>query len=84
MEGFGYGDIIVIGAIAAFIILRYRAMLGEQSNVPRSEINDGLQDGRRWGVMARQAVVQDGVRVGCRHLAVRIVRLGDAQQFSGA
>ena len=31
MEGFGYGDIIVIGAIAAFIILRYRAMLGEQS-----------------------------------------------------
>jgi len=31
VEGFGYGDIIVIGAIAAFIILRYRAMLGEQS-----------------------------------------------------
>lgn len=27
--GFPYGDIIVIGAIAAFIILRYRAMLGE-------------------------------------------------------
>jgi predicted lipid-binding transport protein (Tim44 family) len=29
--GFPYGDIIVIGAIAAFIILRYRAMLGEKS-----------------------------------------------------
>jgi predicted lipid-binding transport protein (Tim44 family) len=29
-NGFPYGDIIVIGAIAAFIILRYRAMLGEQ------------------------------------------------------
>lgn len=31
MEGFQYGDIIVIGAIAAFIILRYRAMLGGQT-----------------------------------------------------
>ncbi|MES2984345.1 MAG: Tim44/TimA family putative adaptor protein [Pseudomonadota bacterium] len=30
MDGaFPYGDIIVIGAIAAFILLRYRAMLGE-------------------------------------------------------
>ncbi len=29
-SGFPYGDIIVIGAIAAFILLRYRAMLGEQ------------------------------------------------------
>jgi predicted lipid-binding transport protein (Tim44 family) len=28
--GFPYGDVIVIGAIAAFIILRYRSMLGEQ------------------------------------------------------
>ena len=27
--GFPYGDIIVIGVIAAFILLRYRAMLGE-------------------------------------------------------
>lgn len=27
--GFPYGDIIVIGAIAAFLLLRYRAMLGE-------------------------------------------------------
>jgi predicted lipid-binding transport protein (Tim44 family) len=30
-SGFSYGDIIVIGAIAAFILLRYRAMLGERS-----------------------------------------------------
>lgn len=29
--GFPYGDIIVIGAIAAFIILRYRALLGEKT-----------------------------------------------------
>jgi predicted lipid-binding transport protein (Tim44 family) len=29
--GFPYGDIIVIGAIAAFILLRYRAMLGENT-----------------------------------------------------
>lgn len=28
--GFPYGDIIVIAAIAAFILLRYRSMLGEQ------------------------------------------------------
>lgn len=28
-SGFSYGDIIIIGAIAAFILLRYRAMLGE-------------------------------------------------------
>lgn len=31
MGGLPYGDIIVIGAIAVFIILRYRAMLGEKS-----------------------------------------------------
>ena len=31
MEGsFPYGDIIVIAAVAAFVILRYRAMLGEK------------------------------------------------------
>lgn len=30
MDGMGWGDIIFFGAIAAFIILRYRAMLGEQ------------------------------------------------------
>ena len=30
-SGIPYGDIIVIGAIAAFILLRYRAMLGEKS-----------------------------------------------------
>ncbi len=31
MESFPYGDIIVIAAVAAFIVLRYRAMLGEKS-----------------------------------------------------
>jgi len=38
VEGFQYGDIIVIGAIAAFIILRYRAMLGTQAGRDPSEI----------------------------------------------
>lgn len=38
MEGFQYGDIIVIGAIAAFIILRYRAMLGNQEGRDPTEI----------------------------------------------
>lgn len=28
-QGIPYGDLIVLGAVAAFIILRYRAMLGE-------------------------------------------------------
>lgn len=36
--GFPYGDVIVIGVIAAFIILRYRAMLGEKSGRDYSEI----------------------------------------------
>ncbi len=31
MGGLPYGDIIVIGAIAVFILLRYRAMLGEKT-----------------------------------------------------
>lgn len=41
--GFGYGDIIVIGAIAAFILLRYRAMLGEKSGrdaAPRTPLSE--------------------------------------------
>ena len=36
--GIPYGDIIVIGAIAAFILLRYRAMLGE----PRGRDGSGV------------------------------------------
>jgi predicted lipid-binding transport protein (Tim44 family) len=38
VEGFQYGDIIVIGAIAAFIILRYRAMLGNQEGRDPAEV----------------------------------------------
>ncbi len=40
--GFPYGDIIVIGAIAAFILLRYRAMLGESR---------GRDEGARPGML---------------------------------
>ena len=39
--GFSYGDIIVIGALAAFILLRYRAMLGEKNerdDAPRPKV----------------------------------------------
>lgn len=39
-SGFSYGDIIVFGAIAAFILLRYRSMLGEKTdrdNAPRTK-----------------------------------------------
>lgn len=36
--GFPYGDIIVIAAIAAFILLRYRSMLGEQRGRDVSDI----------------------------------------------
>ena len=46
--GFPYGDIIVIAAIAAFILLRYRAMLGEQrgrdsADVPRPRAPEALE-----------------------------------------
>lgn len=37
-SGIPYGDIIVIAAIAAFILLRYRAMLGEKSGRDVSEM----------------------------------------------
>lgn len=36
--GFPYGDIIVIAAIAAFILLRYRAMLGEKTGRDMGDI----------------------------------------------
>lgn len=36
-EGIPYGDIIVIGAIAVFIILRYRSILGEKSGFDASQ-----------------------------------------------
>lgn len=42
--GFPYGDIIVIGAIAAFIILRYRAMLGEKSGRDVSDMPRPIKD----------------------------------------
>jgi predicted lipid-binding transport protein (Tim44 family) len=41
--GFPYGDIIVIGAIAAFILLRYRAMLGEPRGRDENEIRSSAQ-----------------------------------------
>jgi predicted lipid-binding transport protein (Tim44 family) len=47
--GFPYGDIIVIGAIAAFILLRYRAMLGEsrgrdeQGPPPMGRVSEELE-----------------------------------------
>lgn len=42
--GFQYGDIIVIAAIAAFIILRYRAMLGEKSGRDVSDMPRPIKD----------------------------------------
>lgn len=38
-SGIPYGDIIVIGAIAAFILLRYRAMLGEKTGRDLSDVS---------------------------------------------
>ena len=38
MEGSGWGDIIFFAAIAAFIILRYRAMLGEQTGRDEEDV----------------------------------------------
>jgi len=50
-SGFSYGDIIVIGAIAAFILLRYRAMLGEprgrdETGTPPPIIQAGVERDR--------------------------------------
>lgn len=42
--GFQYGDIIVIAAIAAFILLRYRAMLGEKSGRDVSDLPRPIKD----------------------------------------
>lgn len=42
--GFQYGDIIVIAAIAAFIILRYRAMLGEKTGRDVSDLPRPIKD----------------------------------------
>lgn len=50
-NSFPYGDIIVIGAIAAFILLRYRAMLGEprgrdERSTPPPIIQAGMERDR--------------------------------------
>ncbi len=37
-DGFPIGDIIILGAIAAFIILRYRSMLGDKTGRDPSDI----------------------------------------------
>lgn len=37
-SGFSYGDILAIAAVAAFILLRYRAMLGEKTGKDPSEM----------------------------------------------
>ncbi|MDX2095591.1 MAG: Tim44/TimA family putative adaptor protein [Alphaproteobacteria bacterium] len=50
--GLPYGDIIVIGAIAAFILLRYRSMLGEQRG------RDEPQQPSAAPVSTRERVVQ--------------------------
>ncbi len=42
--GFQYGDIIVIAAIVAFILLRYRAMLGEKSGRDVSDMQRPIKD----------------------------------------
>ena len=44
MDGMGWGDIIFFGAIAAFIILRYRAMLGEQHGRDEDQIRRDQAD----------------------------------------
>jgi predicted lipid-binding transport protein (Tim44 family) len=38
MSDFPFGDIIVLGAVAAFILLRYRSMLGEQRGRDKPDV----------------------------------------------
>ncbi|MFZ4124486.1 MAG: Tim44/TimA family putative adaptor protein [Rickettsiales bacterium] len=58
MEGFQYGDIIVIGAIAAFVILRYRSMLGSDAGRDPSEIQRTLQERQKAAAAAMEPVVK--------------------------
>ncbi len=53
-QGIPYGDLIVLGAIAAFIVLRYRAMLGESRG---RDMND-VQQRRQPEEMQDGAVIQ--------------------------
>lgn len=53
-SGFSYGDIIVIGAIAVFILLRYRAMLGE----PRGRDEQGAPPPIIQAGMERDRLIQ--------------------------
>lgn len=58
MEGFQYGDIIVIGAIAAFVILRYRSMLGSDAGRDPSEIQRTQQERQKAVAAAMEPVVK--------------------------
>lgn len=43
-DGFPIGDIIILGAIAAFIVLRYRSMLGDKTGRDPSDIAQKKRD----------------------------------------
>ncbi|MBN8544027.1 MAG: Tim44 domain-containing protein [Alphaproteobacteria bacterium] len=58
MEGFQYGDIIVIGAIAAFVILRYRSMLGSDAGRDPSEIQRTQQERQKAAAAAMEPIVK--------------------------
>lgn len=62
-QGIPYGDLIVLGAIAAFIILRYRAMLGEARGRDPEELRrrqpEEAQDGAVIQLPRPQRPVQE-------------------------
>lgn len=65
MESFPYGDIIVIAAIAAFIILRYRATLGQNSGfdvTKKRPSNDEQEEARVVQLHALKDAIQAEVK----------------------
>jgi predicted lipid-binding transport protein (Tim44 family) len=57
---FQFGDILILGAIAAFILLRYRSMLGEKSGRDPEEIRE--QQARREAELAARVVQLPNVK----------------------
>lgn len=57
-EGFAFGDILVFAVIAAFIILRYRSMLGEKTGRDPKDIEREQEERRARAVREMERVIQ--------------------------
>lgn len=57
-DSFAFGDILVFAVIAAFIILRYRSMLGEKTGRDAKDIEREKEERRARAMQQMQRVVQ--------------------------